>query len=96
MTIINNTLSLSKKEIAQGRNIAKRLTMNAHRCMIDRTVEKFNFAIPTNYQEKRSQLLVVLSNLGVSNKTLKPIKGTNTFGEFLASIMQFSRFFCKT
>ncbi len=95
MTIINNTLSLSKKEIAQGRNIAKGLTMNAHRCMIDKTVEKFNFAIPTNYQEKRSQLLVVLSNLGVSNKTLKQIKGTNTFGEFLASIMQFSRFLEK-
>ena len=95
MTIINNTLSLSKKEIAQGRNIAKGLTMNAQICMIDKTVEKFNFAIPTNYQEKRSQLLVVLSNLGVSNKTLKQIKGTNTFGEFLASIMQFSRFLVK-
>ena len=95
MTIINNTLSLSKKEIAQGRNIAKRLTMNTQRSMVGGTVQNFNCVIPESYQEKRAQLLTILSNLCVSNKTLKQIKGANTLGEFLASIMQFPRVFTK-
>lgn len=89
MAITNNTL---KNLTSKGSSLARRITYRVQHKQLEITKAGGNFiGITDAYQVKREQLITTLTNLGVSNNSLKQIKNANTLGELFVSIMQFSK-----
>ena len=95
MTVIGNTLNLTKKEIARGRNILRNAAEDAKWRTKFRLLYNYDEPISDAYQAKRKQLLDSFSEFGVQEVALKQIKNAKTLKELFSSIIDFPKILVK-
>ena len=90
MTVIGNTLNLTKKEIARGQKIYRRITERSRQDVKYSLLENITETpISDTYLQKRDQLLKSFSEFGVQDIALKQIKSAKTLRELFTSMINF-------
>lgn len=96
MTVIGSTLNLTKKEIARGQKIYRRITERSQQDVKYSLLENIaETPISDTYLQKRDQLLKSFSEFGVQNVALKQIKSAKTLRELFASMINFPKVLVK-